>query len=318
MKQIIFFAVLTFLMAVLLGKIIVPVFKKLHLGQPIRTEAPKSHIKKSGIPTLGGLIFIFPTLLTMIIFQRSFTREIGLVLLSFILFSIVGFLDDALKIYRRKNEGLTSRQKMLLLILVAIFLAFYIINHLSLGTSIIVPIFNKGFDLNIFYIPAIIFFYLCMTNAVNLTDGLDGLAASVSTIVLIFFTIISIYFRSYSISVFSAVLAASLLGFLRYNSYPASIIMGDTGSLALGGAIASIAIVLKLELIIILVGGIYVFETLTTLIQIVCFKVSGKHIFTMAPIHHAYELKGMHESKIVYRFSIVTIVLCLLAFLALS
>lgn len=207
-------------------------------------------------------------------------------------------------------------QKMILLIFVSSIFAFYAYHNSSIGPSIIIPFTGRMFNLGILYIPFIIFYYVATTNAVNLTDGLDGLATSITLLVMAFFALLSFSMGYYSSAIFCGCVSGSLLGFLRYNSYPARIIMGDTGSIALGGIVATVAIILKNPLIVIIVGGIYVIETLSVIIQVISFKLTGKRIFKMAPIHHSFELSGWHEAKIVSVFSIITTILCLIAYLS--
>jgi phospho-N-acetylmuramoyl-pentapeptide-transferase len=315
MRNIIFSLLLSFLIALLLGELVIPIIKSLKLGQNIREEGPKSHNKKAGTPTFGGIIFISAAIITMLLFQHN--KESKLVVYALLAFGAIGFIDDALKKLRKKNEGLTSKQKMVLLLLTASIFAYYVYKNPSIGPAIINPFTGKLFNLGVLYIPFIVFFYVATTNSVNLTDGLDGLATSVTLLVMTFFTLLSFGLGHYTLSVFCGCLTGSLLGFLRYNSFPAKIIMGDTGALALGGVIATVAIILKNPLIVVVVGGIYVMETLSDLIQIAFFKATGKRVFKMAPIHHAFELSGWHEAKIVTVFSIITTILCLLAFLIL-
>jgi phospho-N-acetylmuramoyl-pentapeptide-transferase len=317
MRYSIIFIIVSFAITLVIGKMLIPLFKTLKLGQHIREDAPKNHIKKAGTPTFGGIIFIFPTLITCFVGIPKLDNEVQFLIYSLIIFALIGFADDALKTIHRDNKGLSSLQKMLLLVFGSIYCMYYIYKNLSLGTEIILPFKMELYNLGILYIPFVIFFYASMTNAVNLTDGLDGLATSVSVLVLIFFAIISFYLNKYSISLFCSILSASLIGFLVYNAFPAKIIMGDTGSIALGGTIATVAILLKLQLIILIVGGIYLLETLPTLLQIISFKLTGKRIFKMTPIHHSLELSGWHEVNIVTTFSIITALLCIIGFLSL-
>lgn len=318
MNYIIIYMLLSFGISILLGNLLIPLIAKLRLGQHIRETAPEEHQKKSGVPTFGGIIFIFAALITICASKIIINNELKIIIYSFIIFAAVGFMDDALKVMRKKNEGLTALQKIILLIIAALYCSIYIYQNISTDTTIIVPFIMKSYNLGICYLPFSIFFLTAMPNAVNLTDGLDGLAASVSLLVITFFAIISFYFGKISIALFCSILAAALLGFLRFNSYPAKIIMGDTGALALGGCIATIAVILKLPLIIILVGGIYFFETVTTMIQIAVFRLTRKRVFKMTPIHHSYELSGWHEAKIVTVFSIATAILCIIGFLSLT
>ena len=206
-------------------------------------------------------------------------------------------------------------EKLFLLLIASCTFALYGYSSPAIGSSIYIPIINSPLDIKLMYIPFIIFYYLCTTNAVNLTDGLDGLCSTVTIIVMIFLLIVSFSLGHYSLSIFCSIIVGCLLAFLIFNTFPAKIIMGDTGSLALGGAVATVAMILKLPLIIIIIGGIYVVETLSVVIQVTSFKLFGKRVFKMAPIHHSFELSGFHETKIVTIFSVITILLCLIAFL---
>ena len=304
-----------FAFSMVLGPIFIPMLHKLKFGQNIRTDGPKSHLKKSGTPTMGGLIFFISVSVTMLIIGYKPTDEGMIVLYSLIAFGIIGFLDDILKIIHRDNLGLRAYQKMMLLLLFSIALAYY--GYTNIGTDIIIPFMNSKLNLGIFYIPLVVVYYAATTNAVNLTDGIDGLASSVTVIVLTFFAIVGFKTGHYQVGVFSIALAGALLGFLRYNAFPAKIFMGDTGSLALGGAIATIALILKMPLFIIIVGGIYVVETLSVIIQVTSFKTTGKRVFKMAPIHHHFEQCGWSEVKLVTVFSIITLILCIIGFIAL-
>lgn len=307
---------LSFLVSSVIGIIIIPLLKKLNLGQNIRDSAPSNHKKKSGTPTFGGIIFILSTLITLLFFIDNYTSEIKLLIFSLLSFGFIGFLDDGLKKFRKQNEGLTAFQKFILLIIASSIFAIYAANNVNIGTSISLPFTAIKLNLGILYIPFIIFYYLCTTNGVNLTDGLDGLSTSVTLLIIAFFSLLCFGMGYYSLSMFCGCLSGSLLGFLRLNSYPAKIIMGDTGSLALGGVVATIAMILKNPLIILIVGIIYVIETLSVVIQVTSFKLTGKRVFKMAPIHHALELSGYHETKIVSIFSITTVIFCLVAFLS--
>ncbi|SUY34037.1 phospho-N-acetylmuramoyl-pentapeptide-transferase [Clostridium perfringens] len=307
--------VISFIVASILGPIIIPLLHKLKFGQNIRQEGPKSHLKKAGTPTIGGLIFIFATIITMFVMVGNPTDEAMIALYSFVGFGFVGFLDDLLKIIKKKNEGLTSGQKMILLLIISGFLTWYAYKYI--GTSINIPFLNGQINLGLFYIPAAMFYFAGVTNAVNLTDGLDGLATSVTVLVTTFLGIISYNLGHISLSIFCVALAGALLAFLRFNAFPARVFMGDTGSLALGGAVAMVALILKMPLILVLIGIIYVIETLSVILQVASFKLTGKRIFKMAPIHHHFEQLGWSETKIVSVFSIITVVFCFIAFASL-
>ena len=307
--------VISFIVASILGPIIIPLLHKLKFGQNIKQEGPKSHLKKAGTPTIGGLIFIFATIITMFVMVGNPTDEAMIALYSFVGFGFVGFLDDLLKIIKKKNEGLTSGQKMILLLIISGFLTWYAYKYI--GTSINIPFLNGQINLGLFYIPAAMFYFAGVTNAVNLTDGLDGLATSVTVLVTTFLGIISYNLGHISLAIFCVALAGALLAFLRFNAFPARVFMGDTGSLALGGAVAMVALILKMPLILVLIGIIYVIETLSVILQVASFKLTGKRIFKMAPIHHHFEQLGWSETKIVSVFSIITVVFCFIAFASL-
>lgn len=307
--------VISFIVTSILGPIIIPLLHKLKFGQNIRQEGPKSHLKKAGTPTIGGLIFIFATIITMFIMVGNPTDEAMIALYSFVGFGFVGFLDDLLKIIKKKNEGLTSGQKMILLLIVSGFLTWYAYKYI--GTSINIPFLNGQINFGLFYIPFVMFYFAGVTNAVNLTDGLDGLATSVTVLVTTFLGIISYNLGHISLAIFCVALAGALLAFLRFNAFPARVFMGDTGSLALGGAVAMVALILKMPLILVLIGIIYVIETLSVILQVASFKLTGKRIFKMAPIHHHFEQLGWSETKIVSVFSIITVVFCFIAFASL-
>ena len=307
--------VISFIVASILGPIIIPLLHKLKFGQNIRQEGPKSHLKKAGTPTIGGLMFIFATMITMFVMVGNPTDEAMIALYSFVGFGFVGFLDDLLKIIKKKNEGLTSGQKMILLLIISGFLTWYAYKYI--GTSINIPFLNGQINLGLFYIPAAMFYFAGVTNAVNLTDGLDGLATSVTVLVTTFLGIISYNLGHISLAIFCVALAGALLAFLRFNAFPARVFMGDTGSLALGGAVAMVALILKMPLILVLIGIIYVIETLSVILQVASFKLTGKRIFKMAPIHHHFEQLGWSETKIVSVFSIITVVFCFIAFASL-
>ncbi|GAA0723952.1 phospho-N-acetylmuramoyl-pentapeptide-transferase [Clostridium malenominatum] len=315
-SKIVYSVLVAFFFSIVGGPILIPILHKLKFGQSIREEGPESHQKKAGTPTMGGIIFIISSMVSMIILVRKPSDEAMFALYAFLAYGFIGFIDDFLKIVHKKNLGLRAYQKMLLLLIVSYGFGYYAANNPEIGTSIILPFTGKSFNLGYYYIPFIIVYFTATTNAVNLTDGLDGLATSITILVMTFFIIISYNMGYYTLSVFCSVIAGALLGFLRYNAFPAQVFMGDTGSLALGGAVAAVAMILKLPLLIVIVGGIYVMETLSVIIQVAYFKLTGKRIFKMSPLHHHFELSGWHETKVVSVFSIITVVLCMIAFLS--
>lgn len=312
--KIIIALVLGLIISLVLGPIVIPMLHKLKFGQNIRKEGPKSHQKKAGTPTIGGIIFIVSIVMVMIFMRYKLSDEAMVVLYGMLAFGIIGFLDDMLKIIHKENEGLTSKQKFILQLIFSLVFAIY--GYKVIGTDIMIPFTNKTVDFGILYVPFVIFYFTAITNAVNLTDGLDGLATSITILVMAFFGVVSYNTGHTSVAVFCVGLVGALLGFLKFNAYKAKVFMGDTGSLALGGALSTILLVLKSPFLVIIVGMIYIIETLSVVIQVTYFKKTGKRIFKMAPIHHHFEQCGWSEVKIVTVFSIVTCILCLIGLFA--
>lgn len=309
---------ISFLITLLLGPIVIPMLKRLKIGQSIREEGPKSHLAKSGTPTMGGLIIMLALVIT--VFSSGIVTEDTYVLvLATLGFGLIGFIDDYIIVVKRRNLGLKANQKMAGQVILAIVLALYQSNTSELGTKVIVPFLeNQYLDMGILYIPFIVFVVVGTVNSVNLTDGLDGLASGITLIVMSFFSLIALKWGFGSISLYATALAGACLGFLMHNSYPAKVFMGDTGSLALGGAVATIAILLNLPLILPIVGGIYFVETLSVIIQVLSFKLTGKRVFLMSPLHHHFEHKGWKETKIVAVFWFTTVILCLIGMFSLK
>lgn len=307
--------ILGLVVALILGPIVIPALRRLKFGQNIREEGPKSHFKKAGTPTMGGVIFLLSTTLIMFLMGYEYNDDAMIALYSLLAFGLIGFLDDLLKIIKKKNEGLKAYQKMILLVAFALAIAVY--GYYNFNTNIAFPFTDFEFSLGILYIPFVVFYFAAVTNAVNLTDGLDGLATSVTILVLTFFAVVALVTGYNSLGIFTTILIGSLFGFLKYNAYPAKVFMGDTGSLALGGAVGLIALAMGEPLLVVIVGGIYVFETVSVILQVASFKLRGKRIFKMAPVHHHFEQCGWSEIKIVTVFSVITIILCIIGFLAL-
>ena len=309
----------SFILAYLLGKILIPILHRMKYGQSIREEGPKAHMKKQGTPTIGGLIFIISTFILTILYSvfyvKTLKNDAVIILLIFLAFGFVGFLDDYLKIRRKKNLGLRAYQKMILLMLITFVI--YVFSKDTLGTNLYIPILNVNINLYYLYLPFLFVYFTGVTNAVNLTDGLDGLATTVTIIVLIFLFLISFVFGKVDIGIFAFILIGSLMAFLIFNVNPARVFMGDTGSLALGGAVASISFLLGIEVVLILAGIIYVIEALSVIIQVVVYKFTRKRVFKMAPIHHHFEHLGWGENKIVYIFGAITLIACIISFLLL-
>lgn len=304
--------IISFIITVILGPILIPVLRKMKIGQSIREEGPKTHYKKSGTPTMGGIIMMIGLLITVLT-SGILNRDIYILLLSTFGFGLIGFIDDYIKVVKRRSLGLKPYQKLIGQFILAALLAMYQSNTSMLGTKIIIPfVSNKYLDLGMLYIPFITFVVVGTVNSVNLTDGLDGLATGVTLIVLSFFGLVSLNWGMNSASIFSAALTGACLGFLVYNAYPAKVFMGDTGSMALGGAVSALAILLNLPLVIPIVGGIYLVEALSVIIQVISYKLTGKRVFLMSPLHHHFEQKGWSETRVVAVFWIVTVVLCLI------
>lgn len=304
--------IIAFFITLILGPIVIPLLKRFKIGQSIREEGPQSHLSKTGTPTMGGII-IFIALVITVFTSGIITKDIYILVLSTFGFGLIGFIDDYIKVVMKRNLGLRAYQKLIGQILLAIILAVYQSNTSVLGTKVIIPFLtNQYFDLGIYYIPFIVFVVVGTVNSVNLTDGLDGLASGVTLIILSFFGLVALNWGMGSISIFSTALTGACLGFLVHNAYPAKIFMGDTGSMALGGAVAAIAILLNLPLVLPIVGGIYFIETLSVIIQVLSFKLTGKRVFLMSPLHHHFEHKGWKETTVVTVFYIATVIFCLI------
>lgn len=306
----------SFALSVIMGPVIIPVLRNLKMGQTEREEGVKEHLKKAGTPTMGGVIILLSILITSLFYIRS-NPQIIPVLFVTIGFGLIGFLDDYLKVVMKRSDGLFPKQKMALQIIVTAIFAYYLVKVAGISLKMLVP-FSGGryLDLGWLAIPVLFFAVIGTVNGVNFTDGLDGLASSVTVLVATFFTVVAIGTKSGIEPVTGAVVGA-LLGFLLFNVYPASVFMGDTGSLALGGFVASAAYMLQMPLFIIIVGLIYLVEVLSVIIQVTYFKkTGGKRIFKMAPIHHHFELCGWSETRVVAVFSIITALLCMVALMA--
>ena len=305
---------IAFGISVVLSPIVIPFLKKLKFGQFVRDDGPESHLKKSGTPTMGGLIILFSIVITSLFYAKDYPQIIP-VLFSTLGFGLVGFLDDYIKVVMKRSLGLRAWQKMLGQIIITAIFAYYIYAHTDLGTQMLIPFTGKMVDIGWVYYPLMFFVMLGTVNGANFTDGLDGLASSVTVLIATFFTVVAIGAGS-GVAPITCATVGSLLGFLVYNVYPARVFMGDTGSLALGGFVASTAYVLRMPLIILIVAFIYFAEVLSVIIQVLYFKKTGKRVFKMAPIHHHFELSGWPETKVVAIFSIVTAILCLVGMLA--
>lgn len=295
--------------------VLIPFLKKIKFGQQVREDGPQAHLKKQGTPTMGGIAFLFSVILTSLFFMKSYPQIIPILFMT-VGFGFVGFLDDYIKVVRKHSEGLNPKQKMAAQFVITAIFCFYMMKYSGGGTVIHIPFLHTDWDMGWLYIPMVFLVVLGTDNGVNFTDGLDGLCTSVTIIVATFFTVVAMTTVSGIIPITGAVVGA-LLGFLLFNVYPAQVFMGDTGSLALGGFVASTALVLQNPLIILLIGFIYLIEVISVMIQVVYFKKThGKRFFRMAPIHHHFELGGWSETRVVAVFTTVTALLCLIALLS--
>ena len=307
---------IAFILSVIMGPLIIPVLRRLKMGQTEREDGVKSHLKKAGTPTMGGVIILLSVVITSVFYIGDYPKIIPILFVT-LGFGMIGFLDDYLKVVMRRSDGLYPKQKMALQIVVTAVFAFYMVKFTDVSLAMLIP-FTGGKYWNIGWlaIPVMFFAVIGTVNGVNFTDGLDGLASSVTVLVATFFTVVAIGTGSGIEPVTCAVVGA-LLGFLLFNVYPASVFMGDTGSLALGGFVASTAYMLQMPVFIIIVGMIYLVEVLSVMIQVTYFKkTGGKRIFKMAPIHHHFELCGWSETRVVAVFAIITAILCLIALMA--
>lgn len=308
--------VISILLSIGLGLVILPILKRKKIGQNIREVGPKSHLKKAGTPTMGGIIFIIAALILSLIFLPLDRLEVWIVIVSTIGFGAIGFIDDFRKLILKQSEGLSPRGKIILQFGLALIISVlaYINDKDSIG-SLLIPFTSTSIRLGIIGIPVMIFIIVGTTNATNLTDGLDGLLATVSLPVFITLAIIG---KGTNNEIFSYIMLGSLLGFLIFNSNPAAVFMGDTGSMAIGGAIVAMAINLRIPLYLIIFGGIYVLETLSVIIQVTSYRHRNKkRVFLMTPIHHHFELKGYKEQKIVVAFAVVSVIFCMITLAAL-
>ncbi len=308
---------ISFALSLLMGPVVIPFLRKLKMGQTERVEGVQSHLKKAGTPTMGGVIILGSVLLTSVFYIKEYPKIIPVLFVT-LGFGLIGFLDDYLKVVMKRSDGLFPKQKMALQIVVTAVFAYYLVKVTNVPMTLLIP-FSSGkyLDIGWLSIPLLFVVVIGTVNGVNFTDGLDGLASSVTVLVATFFTVVAVGTRSGIEPVTCAVVGA-LLGFLLFNVYPASVFMGDTGSLALGGFVASTAYMLQMPLFIVIVGLIYLIEVLSVMIQVTYFKkTGGKRIFKMAPIHHHFELCGWSETRVVAVFSVATAILCLIGLMAL-
>ncbi len=309
--------IIAFCISAVLGPVIIPFLRRLKVGQTVRDDGPKTHLKKSGTPTMGGILILLAVVVTSLFYLQDYPKIVP-ILFSTLGFGLIGFLDDYIKVVLKRSMGLRAWQKMLGQFVVTAIFAYYLVNFTDVNLAMKVPFWSGHvIDFGMFNVPILFFIMIATVNGTNFTDGLDGLAGSVTVIVTVFFTVVAIGTNS-GIEPITCAVVGALLGFLLFNVYPASVFMGDTGSLALGGFVAASAYMMQLQLFIPIVGFIYLIEVVSVILQVSYFKISkGKRIFKMAPIHHHFELCGWSETRVVAVFSIVTALLCLVALIGL-
>ena len=307
--------IIAFAISALLGPVVIPFLRKLKVGQTERKEL-ESHLKKNGTPTMGGIMILASIIITSLFYVKDYPKIIPILFMT-VGFGVIGFLDDYLKVVLRRSDGLLAWQKMILQIIVTGVFAVYMVKYSGVALTMLIPFSGgKYLDLGWLAIPVLFFAVVGTVNGTNFTDGLDGLASSVTIMVATFFSVVAIGTNA-GIAPITCAVVGALLGFLLFNVYPASVYMGDTGSLALGGFVVSTAYMMQMPLFILIVGLIYLVEVLSVIIQVTYFKkTGGKRIFRMAPIHHHFELGGWSETRVVAVFSITTAILCLIALLA--
>ncbi len=314
-QQIVFPVIISFLIVIITSPIIIPILEKLKMGQRVRNDGPRTHFKKSGTPTMGGIIMVIAIFFTVLL-TAQWETEMIVILGSILGFGLIGLVDDFIKVVLHRSLGLKATQKLIGQFVLAAILAFYAYNAPGIGSAVLVPFTSAFLDLGKAFIPFTMFWVVGLVNSVNFTDGLDGLAAGVTMIIMAFFSLIALAVGHREVAIISAAVTGSCLGFLRFNAHPAQIFMGDTGSMAIGGAVAAAALILRLPLLLPIIGGIYVIEILSVVIQVISFKLTGRRVFLMSPLHHHYEMKGWEETKVVVVFWIVTIILVLAGTLA--
>ena len=308
--------ILSFLISAAAGPVIIPILRKLKVGQTVRDDGPQTHLKKKATPTMGGIICLLGTVVTCLFYVKDYPKIIPILFMT-VGFGIVGFLDDFIKVVLKRSEGLTPAQKMAGQLVVTGVFAYYMVKISDVGLTMLIPFSGgKYLDIGWLAVPLMFFAVIGTVNGTNFTDGLDGLASSVTVMVAVFFTVVAVGTNS-GIAPVTCAVTGGLLGFLLFNVYPASVFMGDTGSLALGGFVASTAYMMRLPLFILIIGLIYLIEVLSVIIQVSYFKAThGKRFFKMAPIHHHFEKCGWSETRVVTVFSIVTALCCLVALAA--
>ena len=313
--QLTYTAIIGFLIVVILGPIFIPMLAKFKFGQTVRDDGPQTHLQKNGTPTMGGVIMIIAILITGLT-RAKIDKDLLVGLICIAGFGFVGFLDDFIKIKMKRSLGLKAYQKIILQFALALFVSYYQYSASPSATQIMIPFTDYIINLGPLYVPIMMFVIIGTVNAVNLTDGLDGLASGITLIVSIFFMLLAISVGNSDVAILAAATGGACLGFLGFNSYPAKVFMGDTGSMALGGAVVSFAVLTNSVLLIPIVGGIYFAEAISVIIQVTSFRLTGKRVFKMAPIHHHFEQCGWPETRVVFVFWIATVVLAWIGIIA--
>lgn len=322
MHNLLIVPLLSFGLAVVLAQIMIPYFRRLKIGQSIRDDGPARHLQKAGTPTMGGLLFITSVVISLIVLQLTgmggldFWSTLAFLLL-FVGYGLLGFVDDYIKVVKKRPLGLKAREKLIIQFLLSLIVIYISVEVLKLGTYTSIPFTSSGIEWGLFYPLFALVVIIGTANAVNLTDGLDGLAGGISVSVYVFYIFLAVTLGELGLALAAAAVVGGVLAFLIYNMYPARIIMGDTGAMALGGGIAALAILTKTELFLPVIGGIFVIETLSVIIQVISFRLTGKRVFKMSPLHHHFELNGLRETQVVQRFWLASGFFVVLGFLAL-
>ncbi|HWQ76241.1 MAG TPA: phospho-N-acetylmuramoyl-pentapeptide-transferase [Syntrophomonas sp.] len=299
------------LVCLAMGPFMIPFLHRLKVGQNIRDDGPRTHLSKAGTPTMGGVIIVTAVMVAGFLMAGA-SKQVMVAVLIMLAVGGVGFWDDFIKVVQKRSLGLRARDKLLLQTLIGVGLGLLLVFYLNRGTELIIPFTKMRLDLGFLYIPFIVVVLLATSNGVNLTDGLDGLAAGVTVPVAFAYIIISIMLGNYNMMIFGAALIGACLGFLVFNHYPAKVFMGDTGSMAIGGAITALAAINRSEIVLVIIGGVFVIEALSDIIQVISFKTTGRRVFKMAPLHHHFELKGWSERKVVLMFWLLSLGFALL------
>ena len=308
-------AMISFLIVIILGPIFIPMLTKFKFGQTVRSDGPQTHLQKNGTPTMGGVLIIIAILITGLT-RSNVSSDMVIGLICVVGFGFVGFVDDFIIIKMKRSLGLKPWQKIVMQVALALYVSYYQYSSSPSATQLIIPFTDAVINLGPLYVPIMTFMIVGIVNAVNLTDGLDGLASGVTLIVASFFMIFATSISNTDVAVLAAATVGACIGFLGFNAYPAKIFMGDTGSMALGGAVTAFAILTNSMLLFVLVGGIYFAEAISVMLQVISYKLTKKRIFKMAPIHHHFEQCGWPETKVVFTFWIVTVVLAWIGIIA--